>query len=263
MQWGGSVPVVAQIDRSAPVPHVIRLHKFGYNPTVGTSEEFVTQLGGTTYGGFLMAPSQLRIRAGGSASDTAGGAGAQTVILEGMDASGNLLDPVTLTTAGALQSDPTSVSFIRMQRAYCGSVGTYATSTMSGGNVGPIIIETTSGVAVAEIAAQRGQTQIAVYTIPLGYRGYLIHVDAKMAGSTAQFANIRIYKRENALDFSAPFSSIRVVENYPEIVNLSDDRFEGSVSFEPLTDVWATAQRVGGGGDVAVNVSFGIELRKV
>lgn len=84
------------------------------------------------------------------------------VFISGLDANYNeVSDTVTLT---ASTGNASTVSFIRVFRAFI----TNGSTT----NVGNILIKK-AGTTVAAITATKGQTLMAVYTIPAGYTGYL------------------------------------------------------------------------------------------
>ncbi len=85
------------------------------------------------------------------------------VYIEGLDADYNVIsEVVTLTNATA---NATTKSFIRVYRAFM--------TNGSATNVGNIDIKVSSTV-VARITAAKGQTLMAVYTIPAGHTGYIL-----------------------------------------------------------------------------------------
>lgn len=103
----------------------------------------------------------VRIKAGGTAADTAGGTGAKEIIVEGLDAN---YQPVSeaIATNGISASAATTAAFLRLDRAYVTKVG-------SGGvNAGNITIEQTGGTVMNFIEANEGQTQMAALTVPAG-----------------------------------------------------------------------------------------------
>lgn len=85
------------------------------------------------------------------------------VFIQGLDANYNVVsDQVTLTNA---TGNASTKSFIRVFRAYM--------TNGSATNVGAISIKAGATV-VARITAGKGQTLMAVYTIPAGFTGYLL-----------------------------------------------------------------------------------------
>ena len=85
----------------------------------------------------------LRIKAGGNAADDAAGAGARSVRLTGLSATGAVVSE-TLATAGASASAATTQTFIRLFDAEVIDSGTYGTQSV-GSHVGDIVIENASG----------------------------------------------------------------------------------------------------------------------
>lgn len=83
------------------------------------------------------------------------------VVIEGLDA--NYLPQSETVTVSATVAVTTTNTWSRVFRAY----------STSGTNVGNISIQK-GGVTVARIVAGKGQTLMAVYTIPAGYTGYLM-----------------------------------------------------------------------------------------
>lgn len=64
-------------------PEVTSDRKFGDNPAVGTTYEII-ESGGGVYP-WPTSAQPVRIRAGGNAADTAGGAGARSILVTGLD----------------------------------------------------------------------------------------------------------------------------------------------------------------------------------
>ena len=135
------------------------IHKFGAVPamsqnTTGT----IWDVNDTVY------PWASWATAGTLTVDRASASDADKVIfIQGLDADYHLVsDTVTLTNA---TGNASTVSFIRVFRAHM--------TNGSATNVGNVSIKK-GGTTVAQITAGKGQTLMAVYTIPAGYTGYLI-----------------------------------------------------------------------------------------
>jgi len=87
----------------------------------------------------------------------------KTVTIVGLDGNYDMLtESVTVSSSVAVT---TTAEFKRINRAYVGNGSTT--------NVGNINIQK-SGVTVARITANNGQTAMAVYTVPAGYTGYIL-----------------------------------------------------------------------------------------
>ena len=113
-------------------------HKFANNPSLTTIED-VWATGGT-YAGWITYTAAVRVAAGGNAADTAAGAGARTVYIEGLDQNWAVANE-TVTLAGGSASSFTSTTFRRVYRAYVASTGTY-----HGTNTAAISIQDASSV---------------------------------------------------------------------------------------------------------------------
>jgi len=119
----------------------------------------------------LTSPSTVYVTSN-NAADAAGGTGARTITVQGLDGDYNNVQE-TLTVGGSVGT----VEFLRVFRAFVvesGSVGT---------NVGDVRVTTGaggSGTVLADIGTigtgttfGLGQTQLALYTIPAHCTGYL------------------------------------------------------------------------------------------
>jgi len=235
------------------VPGHSLVHKFGRNANVpnGTFEG-VTQLSESF--NFLTAASTVRIKAGGDAADTAAGAGAQSITIEGLDNTGAFATE-TIATAGVSASSVTSTSFWRVFRAYVGDGGC---GTYGAANTANIVIENgTGGTNLIMIAIEEGQSQYGAYAIPLGKTGYLLSVKVQADGSKA--ADFKLCTRNNLTDFTTPFSPNRIKFYWDGVLG-SDTLNPNSplLSMSALTDIWVEA--AGGGAQTEVSIDFEILL---
>ena len=216
------------------VPHVTQLQKFGRNSAVAALAD-VWSFGGLY--NFLLVASPLRIRAGGNAADTAGGVGARSVFLEGLDTN---LDPLTapLATNGALASLDTLVDFRRLFRV---SVPDDGAGTYGGNNVGNIIIETNpGGLAVAQISATFGQTQMAIWTVPNGSHFFLRQL--YVHNESARAVDVNLFQRPKADVVVAPFAGTKLVSGFNQVSGSLPPRiYTNPLPFLEKTDVWARA----------------------
>jgi len=187
------------------------IHKFGRHLGVGTS--FVPiSVGGIYRTPQPAAATTLRIKAG-NAADTSNGAGARTVYIEGLNASG-VLTSETLTTNGASAGTASSNSYIRLFRAYVATSGTYATSA-AGSHTASIVIENSAGTenwaTIDATNFPKGQSEIGVYSVPLGYTAYIKNIDIHV--ETSKPANVLLFQRQNILETAAPYTAMRAVYN--------------------------------------------------
>lgn len=145
------------------IPNSKIVHKFGANFDIdqATDPESVWT-GGGLYPWGSLATAQTIYCISTSASDTG------TLTIEGLDANYNeQTESVTLTGTATVA---TSSSFLRVFRMTYGDVA----------NVGTVTARVTSGTGtvISQIDAGYAQTLMAVYTIPAGYTGYMVALDA-------------------------------------------------------------------------------------
>ena len=69
-----------------------------------------------------------------------------------------------------------------------------------------------------------GQSEIGAYTIPAGYRGYLVQKEVHT--DSAKPANIFFFHRENADDVTAPYSgTFRIVQHETGVSGEAGNKF--------------------------------------
>lgn len=229
----------------------VSIHKFGTNPTVpnGTFAD-VWQHGPTlALYPWPTTTETFRVQAGGDPADTAAGAGARTVTIQFLDATGLEVEE-TLTLAGASASAATAVTGRRINRAFVTTVG-----TVRANNTGDIHIEnSTTGQVVAMIGAGQGQTQQTMFTVPLDFTAFLFRVEINVAVGVNKDADVIMWQYLDAYTAAAPFGSKRLVREWLSVQEDSNSEFLSKPSFPPLTDVWFEAQ--GNGAATSINVDF-------
>ena len=232
-------------------PRLSQVHKFGTNTAVTATEEAVWSAGGAYT--FPTTAETVRVKAGGNAADDQdGGAGMRTLTVQGLDETWAEASE-SINTEGADVGSATTTTFRRIFRAFGTVVGAYGAA-----NTAAINIENSStNTVLAQIAAGQGQTQMAVYTVPLGKRAYLVSMVRSV--STNQDASVRLYQRQNANDTATPFSGVK------RLIHIADGLIGGDAIDFPLmpnfpakTDIWAAA--VGPAGGASVSVDFNLIL---
>ena len=134
---------------------VSHINKFGYNPSVGASFETVHDQSNTyTY---LSSAGAATVTSSDSGSDNNG-----TVEIQGLDGNYNVV-----TATATIGGSATTQTFLRVFRVILTSANTGSS------NVGVISV-TISATTVAQILAGKGQTLMALYTIPANKKGYLM-----------------------------------------------------------------------------------------
>jgi len=184
-----------------------------------------------------------------NAVDDDTGTGMQTMRIIGLDASWNeISEDVALQTAGVT----TTKSFIRVYRAYGLTYG-------SGGvNAGDISIIDDGGVAAtpqAQINTGKGQTLMALYTVPATHTLILTHYYASILKSSAGAADIQLLSRLDADTATAGWR----VRHYNAVHSTGGTYTRhdlmGGLKLPPKTDVRMTAN--GSAPNLTVMGGFG------
>lgn len=228
-------------------------HQFGRNIACPTTYVPVTD------NGFYRTPlanaaTPLRIKAGGNAADTAAGAGARSVRLWGLNASGDEIVEI-VATAGALASAATTNSFIRLYQAEVYESGTYGTQA-AGSHVGNITIENAAGTEDwAQIQLNgfpSGTTGIGSITVPRNHVGLVSSIQINV--DNAKSTDVLILKREGILQTAAPHSPIQKVQEFIGVSRSISVTFDMPLKFPELTDVGVLAKVSNGTGAVSVDI---------
>ncbi len=171
------------------------IHKFGHNPALSnTAYESVWTAGGLYPWSAFDAGGQNIFAKSDDGADTG------LLTIEGLDA--NYIKQVetkAMTGATAVQFDNTFRRVHRMSYVGSANAGTITAHTVSG-----------TGTVVAQIAEGIGQTQMAVYTIPAGYVGYLLNYTSSTGKNDD--ATVNLYCREEGETFQLK-SEIKVFQN--------------------------------------------------
>jgi len=181
--------------------------KFG-RATVGTTFSPIA-LGGVYRTPQAASATTLRIKAGGDAADTAAGAGARSVTLQGLDENFDLVSE-TINTNGASASSATTATFTRLFRAYVETSGTYASAT-AGSHVAAITIENGAGgtdwATIGATNFPKSQSEIGAYSVPAGYTAYVFK--GEVVVDSGKTADLLFFHRAGIDDTAAPYSAMR------------------------------------------------------
>lgn len=173
-------------DLEIPVgryPGISIVNKFGRNPDIdtGTVPEDVWA-GGGVYTGFPTGTPELIEVLSSSSNDTDGGSGCEVVTVYGLDANG-VEQSENVTLSGTTPVD-TASTYSRLFRVQCIESNNGSNDTFNDGSITARWTTTTS-VVFAVMPADRGQTQIATYTIPSGKTGLLRNFKASVNDATS------------------------------------------------------------------------------
>jgi len=239
------------------------VHKFG------KADEVITDYTPLAHGSVWPTPQadspvKLRIKAGGHIQDNQNGTGARSVRVDGISVDGSPATEILLphATDGTLAGVDGIVDFIRIFRMHVETSGTYA-NQISGSHQGPIVVEETGGGdwavidgAAASANFPRGQSQIAAYTVPLGFTAYVYsYVLTTDSGKPVDFL---FFQRDSILEIAAPYTGImRVVVETVGVKGEHSGEFKGGQKFNELTDIgWM----VKGATSTVATVDFEIVL---
>ncbi len=196
----------------------------------------------------------LRIKAGGDAADTALGASAQEITLQGLDENG-LAVTETLATAGASASASTTSTFMRLYRAWVSKTGTYQTSMVGSGQAATITIEKSAGSEDwALILATEGQTQICAFSVSAKQRGYLrsVHIYVE----STKVVDLDIVIRNNILAEDSDIQSVRLLVELASATGDVQLILPEPIHLAPLTDIAVLGMIGTGNAEVTAQMSL-------
>lgn len=158
------------------------INKFGYNTSVGGTYAPITDLGTSVLPASAGVISVVSSSEADSNITSPLGTGARTVEIEGLDTNYNSLTE-TIDLKGSTSSI-TQNSFLRIFRMKVKEAGS---GEINVGNITASI----GGQEVARIKVDKGQTLMAVYTIPAGYRAYLLKFHVSLSKNQEANAQLR------------------------------------------------------------------------
>lgn len=202
------------------------INKFGYNESVGTVFELITDLGTNV----LPSSAGVVTLVSASTDDTSAGTGARTVQVEGLDAN---YAPLTETfTMDGTTNVVGSSSFLRVFRM---RVLTAGTEEINAGNITASI----GGSNVAQILADKGQTLMAVYTIPAGKSGYLTKFQGSLSKNQEAVFKIRVKEFGGGFNVKGQFGTFSNTITYDYPIPL---RFKEKTDIQILGKAGATSE---------------------
>ena len=228
--------------------------KFGHNHTVGATPAPIAA-GGVWNTPQVSGAVLLRVKAG-DVNDDAAGTGARTIAIEIIDTSGNLVTE-TLTTAGASPGANATTTAIRILRAYVLTSGTYA-AVGSESHAADIVIESSAGVewlTIKKEAIAFGQSQVALYTVPLGKKAYITGYSYGV--DSTKTPDLYLFQRQGILQTAAPYSAQRVLRTWDGIEGHSGQILKDPLGpFPALTDLGSMAALSVGTAKVSVTMTI-------
>ena len=227
--------------RDAPTTSTTE-HRFGRNPAMSTSWQDVWTRGGLY--AWPVAADNIEFISD-SVLDAQTGAGARTIILEGLDDNWNFQTETldTHATDGTAARITSNLQYRRMNMAYVGLTGAYGAG-LTGGNVGNITIDWATGnVACAEILAPAGmpmgQSQVGRYTVPAGKEVYIHSFFVNVDSGANKTADVVLFHRPNGDDVTTPFQSRRILMYLDGLSGFNSASFKEPFGpFPAKTDIW-------------------------
>jgi len=173
---GGNKPFYLEVQQGL-IPGYQFNHKFGAAPSMAATTATIWDVDDTLYPWDALGSGSVVNVERNNAADTG-----FIVTVQGLDENYNFAEE-DITITGADQSG--SQLFTRVNRVFISDSGVT--------NSGNIDIEAgaAGGTTVARITAGYGQTLMAVYTIPAGKTGYLIHLTCTGSSDTDASGSIR------------------------------------------------------------------------
>lgn len=239
------------------------IRKFGHNQALSSSWEDIWSTGGTY--AWPTTASKLYLRSSEAADSTAG-AGLQTVEIYGLDSEFSSISE-TVVTNGSGTSALTINEYLRVDTLRGGNVGTYANVT-AGANIGIVTAYRDAdggvqGAVSVDNGLGVGTSEIARYTVPKGYLGYIVRGEIH-SDSSKNPASVYLFSRENTSPIAAPYSSKQALLGYEGItgkVDMELDYPEGP--YPQYTDIWWSGYSAGAGSDPGVGIHYSILLAEI
>lgn len=215
------------------------IKKFGRNPDIGTTEADIRPQGGV----YPWATTPFGLDAvSTSADDTVGGAGVNSVNVQGLDPNFDEIE-IEIPVNGLARTTAVTPLFIRTNRCFNGACGTYSTTT-DGGNFGTVLVRRI-GEPIIEVGIvnedgiPQGQSQVGRFTVPRGFQLLVYAVYFWIDSGKA--ATISMWQRQGANIITAPFTSKRLVNKYDGINQSEQINFKTPKIFPEFTDIWFSA----------------------
>lgn len=219
------------------VTGIATLNKFGWNPDIDTATdpEDIWDAGG-----LHVPPTAARLHdiVSAVAADAAAGTGARTIRVEGLDAS--YAEQTEDITMNGVTPVPTVNTYTRIYRMYVLTAGSVGTNS---GNI--TATAQTDATVTAQISGNKGQTLMAVYSVPASKTLYLTGYYGGIIRSAATGSiTIQLMTRGD-IDSAEPATRVRhMTGSDVRGTNYVHHQFAPYVSYTEKTDVFVRVQEV-------------------
>ena len=251
-QVGTSEPFELQVSRGQ-IPGHSFVHKFGYNPAIGTSQETIWSQGGIYV--YPTIASTMYISSS-STADTATGTGARTATVSGLDADFREISAtVSLNGQTGVQLNG-ALNWYRVNRVIVNTAGS------GGQNAGVLYVGTeatpSGGVPTnkyATVAVGDNQTLMCLWTVPAGYTAYLHQKDVSSSSSAGKFSIFSLLSR--------PKDGVLNIKDRVLLANNSTAiSYWNPIVFSECTDIEVRAQADSSGGTITSSSTLDITYIK-
>jgi hypothetical protein len=220
------------------LPGLSHTTRVGANDDVDSPGEDLWHAGGSMT---WIATAGVLTASSTSASDTAAGVGARTVIIIGLDSAGLEINE-TVTMAGLANAVPTTLAFWRVNNVRVVTTGT------SRANVGAININHADGL-VGHIGPDHGLSLSSQYTVPANKTAYLTRIFIDTQDNSD--GTIHVYCRLPGTD-----TSQLTVGSFITRRTAAQNMYTGYLAFPPRTDTWAHGALSGTNALMSVTVDY-------
>ena len=249
---GTSEPFELQVSRGQIAYHEF-VHKFGYNPSIGATDETIWSEGGLYV--YPTSASTMYISSS-SADDTAAGTGARTATVYGLDADFEQISvTVSLNGQTGVQLNG-ALNWYRVNRIVVNTAGS------GGANAGVLYVGTeatpSGGVPAtkyATVAIGDNQTLMCLWTVPVGYTAYLHQKDVSASSSAGKFAIFTLVARPNGGVFNVR-DRVTLANNSTSIP------YWNPIVFTEKTDIEVRAVADSAGGTITASATLDITYIK-
>ena len=251
-QVGTSEPFELQVARGQ-IPAHSALHKFGYNPEIGVTDETIWAQGGLYV---YPATASTMYISSSSTDDTAAGTGARTATVSGLDANfTQISETVSLNGQVGVQLNG-ALNWYRVNRIIVNTAGS------GGANAGVLYVGTeatpTGGVPTnkyATVAIGDNQTLMCIWTVPSGYTAYLHQKDVSASSSAGKFAIFSLVSR--------PKDGVFNIKDRVLLANNSTAiSYWNPIPFSECTDIEVRAAADSAGGTITASATLDLTYIK-
>ncbi len=235
------------------VPGHSMINKFGHGNVITTIAPISTGLEYRT----PLAATELEF-VSDNANDTVDGTGAREITYIGIDA--DYKETTFTIPTNGLIAVPLPTDLVRMYRWFVSKSGTYAT-LIAGSHAGILTTRAAGAGETWDIINLTpfpfGQSEIAVFTIPDGMRGYITQHNISV--DTSKAVDVYLFARSGIDVVEAPFTTMKIIVHYVGITGDNPSSFKAPLdTFPARTDVGYMGMV--SIGNATVSIHFGLLL---